>query len=56
LIYDKYRFQTFVIPWIGNLKVRGAGIPFLISSIVGLFSLFLLLKFVEEPKRAHKLR
>jgi MFS family permease len=50
-IYDTYRFQTFVIPWIGNLTVRGAGIPFLISSIVGLFSLFLLLTFVEEPKR-----
>ncbi len=56
LIYAAYRSQTFVIPWLGNLKVRGAGIPFLISSIVGLFSLFLLLKFVEEPKRAHKLR
>ena len=54
LIYDRYRFQTFVIPWIGNLNVRGAGIPFLISSVVGLFSLFLVLKFVEEPKRIHK--
>lgn len=54
LIYDRYRFQTFVIPWIGNLNVRGAGIPFLISSVVGLFSLFLLLKFVDEPKRIHK--
>jgi MFS family permease len=53
-IYDAYRFQTFVIPWIGNLTVRGAGIPFLISSIVGLFSLFLLLTFVEEPKRTQK--
>jgi MFS family permease len=54
-IYDTYRFQTFVIPWIGNLPIRGAGIPFLISSIIGLFSLFLLLTFVEEPKRTQKL-
>jgi MFS family permease len=54
-IYDTYRFQTFIIPWIGNLPIRGAGIPFLISSIIGLFSLFLLLTFVEEPKRAQKL-
>lgn len=55
LIYDAYRFQTFKIPWMGNVMVRGAGIPFLISGIVGLFSLFLLLTFVEEPKRSHKL-
>lgn len=51
LIYDAYRFQTFKIPWLGNLVVRGAGIPFFVSSAIGLFSLFLLLAFVEEPKR-----
>jgi len=51
LIYDAYRFQVFEVPWLGNLVVRGAGIPFFVSSAVGLFSLFLLLAFVEEPRR-----
>ncbi|MDH5447552.1 MAG: MFS transporter [Candidatus Bathyarchaeota archaeon] len=50
-IYDAYRFQAFEIPWLGNLVVRGAGIPFLVSSAIGLFSLFLLLALVEEPRR-----
>ncbi|MGD8566217.1 MAG: MFS transporter [Candidatus Bathyarchaeota archaeon] len=50
-IYELYEHSFFPIPWLGNLVVRGAGIPFLISSAVGLFSLLLLLIFVEEPKR-----
>ena len=50
-IYGAYRFQAFEVPWLGDLVVRGAGIPFFISSVIGLFSLFLLLAFVEEPKR-----
>lgn len=50
-IYAAYRFQTFEVQWLGNLSVRGAGIPFFVSSAIGLFSLFLLLVFVEEPKR-----
>jgi len=51
LLYDAYGSQTFKVPWLGNLVVRGAGIPFFVSSAIGLFSLFLLLAFVEEPKR-----
>jgi len=51
LIYDAYRFQVFEVPWLGNLVVKGAGIPFFVSSAVGLLSLFLLLAFVEEPRR-----
>jgi MFS family permease len=51
LIYDAYRLSTFQIAWLGNLPVRGAGIPFLVSSAIGLFSLFLLVAFVEEPQR-----
>ncbi len=51
LLYDAYRFQMFEISWLGNLVVKGAGIPFFVSSAIGLFSLFLLLVFVEEPKR-----
>jgi MFS family permease len=50
-IYATFRFQTLQVPWLNNLAVRGAGIPFLISSAIGLFSLFLLLAFVEEPQR-----
>ncbi len=50
-LYEAYRFQTFEVPWLGNLVVRGAGIPFFVSSAIGLFSLFLLLAFVEEPRR-----
>lgn len=50
-LYDIYRFETLKIPWLGNLAIRGAGIPFIISGIIGLFSLFLLLAFVAEPKR-----
>lgn len=50
-IYEAYRFSTFEVPWLGNIVVRGAGIPFFISSALGLLSLFLLLAFVEEPKR-----
>jgi MFS family permease len=47
-VYDVYRYKTFEI---GSLVIKGAGIPFFISSFIGLFSLFLLLAFVEEPKR-----
>ena len=50
-IYAAYQFQVFEVPWLGNLVVRGGGIPFFVSSAIGLFSLFLLLAFVEEPKR-----
>jgi MFS family permease len=55
LIYDALRFQTFQIPWLGNLSIRGAGIPFFVSSAIGLFSLFLLLAFVKEPRRSASL-
>jgi len=53
-IYELYRYQTFKLPWLGNVIVRGAGIPFFISGAIGLFSLFLVLAFVEEPKRRGK--
>ncbi len=51
VVYDAYRLQTFQIPWLGNLIVKGAGIPFFISGAIGLFSLSLLLAFVKEPRR-----
>lgn len=51
LIYNAYRYQTFQFPWLGNLVIRGVGLPFFISSAIGLISLTLLLVFVKEPKR-----
>lgn len=48
-LYAAYREQIFVIPWLGRLTLRGAGLPFIISSGIGLASL-LLLVFVEEPR------
>lgn len=51
-IYDIYRYSTFRVLWLGNVIVRGAGIPFFVSSAIGLFSLLLLLAFVEEPRRS----
>lgn len=53
-IYDIYRFTTFEIPIFGTITLNGAGIPFIISAGVGLFSLFILLAFVEEPKPKRK--
>ncbi|MFQ6064001.1 MAG: MFS transporter [Candidatus Bathyarchaeia archaeon] len=50
-IYDAYRWEVFEVPWLGNLIVRGAGIPYFVSAAIGLFSLFLLLVFVEEPRQ-----
>lgn len=50
-IYALYWDQTFELHWLGNIAVRGAGIPFFISGAFGLLSLFLVLAFVEEPKR-----
>lgn len=50
-IYATYRFQVFKFSFLGGLVVKGAGLPFFISSMIGLISLFLLLVFVEEPKR-----
>ncbi len=50
-LYDVYMSSTFEIPWLSNLVIRGVGIPFFVSGAMGLFSLFLLLAFVEEPRR-----
>ncbi|UCE44379.1 MAG: MFS transporter, partial [Candidatus Bathyarchaeota archaeon] len=54
-LYDANRFQTYQVPWLGNLVIRGAGLPFLVSSAIGLFSLFLVLAFVEEPRQKPKM-
>jgi MFS family permease len=51
VLYDRYRYQTFTVPWLNYVVFPGAGIPFFISGIIGLFSLALLLTFVKEPQR-----
>jgi MFS family permease len=50
-IYSTYRFQVFEVASLGGLVVRGAGLPFFISSSIVLFSLFLLLVFVEQTRK-----
>ena len=51
VLYDRYRYQTFTVPWLNQIVFPGAGIPFFISGTIGLFSLALLLTFVKEPQR-----
>jgi MFS family permease len=53
-IYERFRFHTFKIQWLGNIEIRGVSIPYFISGIIGLISLFLLLTFVEEVHRETK--
>jgi MFS family permease len=46
-LYAAYRERILVVPWLGHLTLRGAGLPFIISSGIGLASLLRLLVFVE---------
>ena len=50
-IYDLYRYKVFRVTWLANLNVKGLGLPFFISGILGLAALLLLLIFVKEPPR-----
>ncbi len=50
-LYVLYRYQVFKLTWPTNMVVRGAGVPFFLSAILGLTALTLLLVFVEEPAR-----
>jgi len=53
-IYDLYRYEVFRVTWPATFDVRGLGIPFFISGILGLTALALLLVFVKEPPRAKR--
>ena len=53
-IYEIHRFSTFKVPFFETVTLRGAGIPYIISAAVGLFSLFVLLAFVEDPRMKRK--
>ena len=50
-IYDLYRYEVFRVTWLADFNVRGLGLPFFISGILGLAALVLLLIFVKEPPR-----
>ncbi len=50
-IYDLYRYKVFRVTWPVDFNVRGFGLPFFISGILGLAALALLLIFVKEPPR-----
>ncbi len=56
-IYVLYRNEVFRVTWPINITVRGLGLPFFISGILGLTALAFLLIFVKEPpRRAEKQR
>lgn len=50
-LYDIYKNEVFRVTWPVVFNIRGLGIPFFISGILGLTSLTLLLLFVKEPPR-----
>jgi len=53
-LFWTFQFQEFRIEWLGGLIVKGVGLPFFVSGIIGLIALVLLLVFVEEPPRREK--
>jgi len=55
-IYELYRDKTFRGTWPFVFAVKGLGLPFFISGILGLVALALLLIFVKEPPRQAKIR
>lgn len=50
-LFDTFQSEKFSIGWLGGLTVKGIGLPFFVSGIMGLLALALLLVFVKEPKR-----
>ena len=53
-LFQTFQFQEFKIEWLGGLTVKGVGLPFFVSGIIGLIALALLLVFVEEPPRQER--
>ena len=53
VLYDHFRYQTCIVPWLDHMVIPGAGIPFFISGTISLFSLALL-AFVKEPQRVQR--
>jgi len=50
-LFDTFQSEQFRIGWLGGLTVKGIGLPFFVSGIMGLLALALLLVFVKEPRR-----
>jgi DHA1 family multidrug resistance protein-like MFS transporter len=50
-LFYVFQFEEFRIGWLGGLTVKGIGLPFFVSGIMGLLALALLLVFVKEPQR-----
>ncbi len=51
-LFDMFQFEEFSIKCFrGSLTVKGMGLPFFVSGIMGLIALALLLAFVKEPPR-----
>ena len=50
-LFDTFEFEEFRIMWLGGLTIKGIGLPFFVSGIMGLLALALLLVFVKEPQR-----
>lgn len=53
-LFDMFQLEEFRIGWLGGLTVKGMGIPFFVSAILGLVALALLLLFVKEMRREDK--
>jgi DHA1 family multidrug resistance protein-like MFS transporter len=53
-LFYTFQLEEFRIGWLRGLTVRGVGLPFFVSGIMGLLALALLLVFVKEPKRKEK--
>jgi len=48
-LFDTFKSEELSIGWLGGLTVKGIGLPFFVSAIMGLLALALLLLFVKEP-------
>jgi len=55
-LFGVFQSEEFTIKWLGGLIVRGIGLPFYVSGIIGLVALSLLLIFVNEPTRKDRAR
>jgi len=50
-LFDVFKSQELLITWLNDLVIKGSGVPFYLSGVIGLVSLALLLTFVKEPKK-----
>jgi MFS family permease len=53
-LFDQFQFLEFHVAWWSGLVVKGSGLPFFVSGIIGLISVTLLLVFVQEPRKMRR--